>query len=41
ANLHDFSCPCRILRREEIQAVLFSMHDDPLAEHFGFEATYQ
>ncbi|CAG8745397.1 6874_t:CDS:2 [Gigaspora margarita] len=29
----------RVLKKEEIQAILFSLHDDPLAGHFGFEAT--
>ncbi|CAG8820953.1 8631_t:CDS:2, partial [Gigaspora margarita] len=30
-----------VLKEEETEAVLFSFHDDPLAGHFGFYATFQ
>ncbi|CAG8559382.1 16235_t:CDS:2 [Cetraspora pellucida] len=40
-NPRDPSRPLRVLKKDEIRAILFSMHDDPLAGHFGFQATYQ
>ena len=33
--------PLRVLKENEIEAVMTSIHSDLLAGHFGFDGTYQ
>jgi hypothetical protein len=33
--------PLRVLKKNELEFVLHSYHDDPLAGHFGFQETYR
>ncbi len=33
--------PLRVIKQSEMEAILYSFHEDPLAGHFGFQETYR
>ncbi|GES81620.1 enzymatic polyprotein, putative [Rhizophagus clarus] len=40
-NKKNPTCLLRVLKKNELETVLYSFHKDPLAEHFGFAETYR
>ena len=33
--------PLRVIKQNEVETILYSFHEDPLAGHFGFSETYR
>ena len=40
-NRKDLNRPFKVIKRNEVESILYYVHSDPLARHFAIEETYR